>query len=100
MLEQNPGFELRQERSFLDSSLPETMALARTHRRRIEPGIREIGKHWSYEDRVLVWLAGHWRNEVETFYRDLGGTIAEMFEAEQLEHLDDHYCTQLKARLG
>ena len=94
-----PDFSMRQEVSFAESSLPKTMAVALRHKRRIA---RELGPEsagWPFEDRVLIWLPGHWNEDVAKYHTGSGPEMAKRFDPDQLEHLDDYYCEKLRQRL-
>ena len=95
-----PDFSLHQEPSFSESCLPKTMAVARRHRRRILRELKLTPPTWPFEDRVLVWLAPHWTDDVAKYHASSGREMAKRFDADQLLHLDEHYCVQLLLRLA
>jgi len=82
--ESGPGVDLRlehrvcsdlsvwQERAYSESYLPLTTKTAEESRALIDKEIREFPKGWPFQDRVLVWLAPTFREDVRHFHRDNG----------------------------
>ena len=99
MNSQAPDLDVQPERIFIESSLPDTVALAARHRERLEFELKEIEAKWPFEDRILVWLADHWLDDVRRFHADAGPDMSEQFTRQQLHHLDDQYCDKLRAWL-
>lgn len=95
-----PNFSVRQEISFSESCLPKTMAIALRHKRRIAAKLGPNGEDWPFEDRVLIWLAEHWSEDIAGYHTGSGAEMARRFDPDQLEHLDDHYSEKLRRRLG
>lgn len=93
------GLAVKRDDSFLESCLSRTLALASKHKRRILPELAGTDSTWPFADRVLVWLADHWRNDVERYHRKGTPSLAELLKEHQLEHLDEHYRNELRARL-
>lgn len=75
------------------------MALAWRCRRRLAGELSCTDEAWPFEDRVLVWLAEHWRDDVARYHRDAGHDMAKRFEPHQLAHIDEHYREKLRGRL-
>lgn len=95
-----PAIDLTAEAPFSDSALPRTMGVARRHRRRILAQLARVGEGLPFEDRVLIWLAAHWKDDVENYHRADGKGMTEWFQSHVLERMDDHYHSLLRSRLG
>lgn len=54
---------------------------------------------WPLDDRVLVWLAGHWHEDVTNYHAKKAGSMSDRFMPHQLSHLDEHYLQVLRDRL-
>lgn len=94
-----PDIALTHEPCFIESSLPRTIASALKHKARILAELTGTDKAWPFPDRVLVWLAEHWRTNVDAHHCGRGPTMADKFDGDQLEHLDEHYYEALRSRL-
>jgi hypothetical protein len=77
-----------QERSYAEFYLPLTIKSAEQSRTLIEPETSEFPKAWPFQDKVLVWLAPTFRDDVSYFHRNNGPNIDGLFEEHQLNHLD------------
>lgn len=87
--------QLSQDRSFSESYLPLTMGIAEQSRELLSPRLDEFPTGWCFQDRVLVWLAPTFREDVREFYRDNGPDIAAIFKQHHLEHLDKDLAKRL-----
>ena len=87
------------EPEFSRSCLPRTMALAQGHRRTLKVLIGEGNRRWPLGDRVLVWLAPHWREDIENYRSSSAGNMVERFAQRQLDRMDEHYERELRRRL-
>jgi len=88
-----------QERSYAESYLPLTIKSAEQSRTLIEQETSEFPKGWPFQDKVLVWLAPIFRDDVRHFHRNNGPSIDGLFEEHQLNHLDRDLAKQLSERL-
>ena len=86
--------------SFAESSLPRTMELAHQRVRILRSFSVALVGGFHLRDRVLIWLAPHWEENVDIFHRSTGKDMQNWFEPHQLEHMDAHYFEVLKAKLG
>lgn len=75
------------------------MLLAESHRARLIRDLAEVHTEWPFEDRVLVWLADHWTEDVAGFHSGRAPEMSAKFTPEQLRHLDQHYRDKLAVRL-
>lgn len=94
-----PNVALTHEPSFLESCLPRTIALALKHKRRLLAELVGPDEAWPFPDRVLVWLAEHWRENVEAYHRGSAPAMAGKLQSHQLERLDQHYYDSLRSRI-
>jgi len=99
MLGHEMGFSMEQELSFMESCLPRTMELANRNKPLISSSMEMQPNDWSFGDRVLVWLAEHWKDDVEKYRSSGRGSMAEQFNSFQLEHLDEHYESKLRSKI-
>jgi len=72
---------------------------AEQSRVRIDREIRHLPRGWPFQDKVLVWLAPTFLEDVRHFHRNDGPSIAGIFKEHQLEHLDRDLAKQLSERL-
>jgi len=87
------------EPEFSESCLPRTMTLAQQNRRTVVGLIGKGDRGWPFSDRVLVWLAPHWREDIEKFRSSSADSMTRRFDQHQLAKLDLHYEIQLRLRL-
>ena len=76
------------------------MGVAKRYRKAVLPRLAGIEEELPFEDRVLLWLAPDWSDDVQKYHRANGKALAEWLQPHQLEHLDEHYYSVLKSRLG
>jgi hypothetical protein len=88
-----------QERAYSESYLPLTIETAEQSRTLIDQETSDFPKGWPFQDKVLVWLAPTFREDVRHFHRNNGPSIAGIFKEHQLEHLDRDLAKQLSERL-
>lgn len=88
-----------QERAYSESYLPLTMKTAEQSKGLIEQEVQQFPRGWPFQDKVLVWLAPTFREDVRHFHRNNGPSIAGIFKEHQLEHLDKDLAKQLCERL-
>ncbi len=88
-----------QERAYSESYLPLTTKTAEESQCLIDQELRQFPKGWPFQDKVLVWLAPTFREDVRHFHRNNGPSIAGIFKEHQLEHLDRDLAKQLRERV-
>ena len=83
---------------FSDSCLPLTLELATLLRETIDP-LLPATSEWSFEDRVLVWLAPKLSADVRRFYDANGPMMADIFQTSALGRLDHDLLADLVERI-
>jgi hypothetical protein len=58
--------------------------------------LTDTNPDWPFEDRVLVWLGGHWLEDIAKYHDDGSRGMTDMLQEHQIEHLDEHYLHQLQ----
>ena len=89
-----------QDPSFSLSGLPLTTEKANLEKSVLLPEIKAFPRAWSYEDRILVWLAPVFRADVEEYHSESGKPLSQLLQSHQIEHLDQTFLKRLSARLG
>ncbi len=84
---------------FARTCLPLTMALAFSHRAKVEPLLKGTPVDWPFEDRVLVMLAPGFKADVVAFRSGTGMPMETAFLPFQLAHLDEALQQQLRQLL-
>jgi len=93
------NLSVSQDLAYSESFLPLTTKTAEQSKDLIDEQILEFPKGWPFQDKVLVWLAPTFREDVRHFHRNNGPSIAGIFKEHQLEHLDRDLAKQLSERL-
>ena len=75
------------------------MALAQQHRRTVTALMGNGDRQWPFGDRVLVWLAPHWREDIEKYLNSSADNMAQRFAQHQLARMDLYYEKLLRVRL-
>jgi hypothetical protein len=90
----------KQRRSpFSDSCLPLTLELATLLRESIDPLLPKTTSEWSFDDRVLAWLAPNLSAHVRRFYEANGPLMADTFPKTELGRLDRDLLAELVERV-
>lgn len=90
---------VEQVHHFTESCLPSTMGLANRRKAQLIFELDKSTHGFPFEDRVLIWLAPHWRGEIEAFHKSDGRGMHDTFEEHQLSKFDEHYWRMLKDKL-
>lgn len=98
-LDFSPSLSTTLVEGFASSVLPETMAVAETHRSVLEDMIKCTPRIWSFEDRVLAWLVPGLEREIVYFHAGRGPSMATRFSGHQVAHLDSDFCATLRLKL-
>lgn len=87
--------------AFSASCLPRTIALAQRFQGSLMGRLPPLNALMPFEDRVLLWLAPNWAEDVVAFHaaaRRRSGLI-DRFTPNQVEHFDEVYERELRSRL-
>lgn len=89
---------------YSESCLPEMVKLGRTpqHQKLIEsnPEFLKLPENWEFDDRLLAFLAPHFKEDIENYLLGYGEGMVSMFTALQLKSLDRELSNILKEYLN
>ena len=83
-----PTMMLRQECSYTESCIPQTIKIAEQSKNLLYSLIRYLPKVWSFADKVLVFLVPDFRADVRRYYLNDGQNMVNIFDSNQIEELD------------
>ena len=90
-----PNFSVLQEKAFSECDLPLTMKIAEHSKKLLIPKLHQFPREWPFQDRVLVWIASTFREDVAKFHSRNGPCMAAIFEEHQIQHLDEDLSKRL-----
>ena len=83
-----PSVLLMNEKQFAESCLPNTMRKAKGLSLLLSNILDYFPKKWTYLDKVLVYVAPSFRDEVEAYYDKDGPSMKELYDDDKLERFD------------